>query len=1104
MSRIPNLDNLKKGFQAPPIDGSLSVPQIYDWHLIHNVHYPVFLYQSEDGGAKKDVVLTYGHVVPAAHEAGRYISRATGVSIDPSVKLKPVIAVMSASDSITLFTTLLGMMRSGILVYLISPRNSPVAVAHLLSAKQVHHLVVSAEPHVQQLAHEAVEELKKNKNIKVDMLPMPRFEDLYHCTPADVSSEGPSDFDPLPKRSDTLSEPMYIVHSSGSTAFPKPVAYTSRMQLQLCRSVATSAFDWCGEVFAVHGLPMFHLAGLGSMTNIIAVGNILAVFPPVFPTVIPTPESTFRGAIDSGATLVFAMPSNIESWTKDATKVDSLRLMKAVIFGAAPIQDSVGAHLVHVGVRMYNLYGLSEAGCISEFLGSDWKYFSLNPVCKDAVRFKSLDDGTYEIIVLNTPNYEIALSNCVYDGHDAYATKDIAEPHPTRKGLWRIVGRLDDQIMLSTGEKTNPGPLESILRGHPMVKDSLMFGRGHFQNGILVAPKDEYKFDHQDKEKLNAFRDAIWYVGVFDMLPDVISNKYGRPMVERMNAYAPRHSRLSKEMILVEDPKRPFQFSAKGFPRRAPVLAEYDADIEALYAEVEATSVPDSNVPEDWTLESAFDFVKQLVHGTMRIKVTAEQNFFLYGCDSLQATWIRSALMKALHAAKVLPSDIELPGNIVYDYPTLNALARCVMTVVSAKSGSTIRASNEQDLLAYVERYVGEFFKEVESQDTSTGPLSNGTTDPVQDVVLLTGSTGSLGTGLLAQLVATDAVAKIYAFNRPSSSSKKTVDRQRELLKLRGYDKGIATSSKVVYVDATMTVDGIAIGDKTVEDEIRSSVTHIIHNAWRVDWKMSLDTFQDCVESVVGLAKLALSSPHHKAPKLLFVSSIGVLRNHRSGTVLEQPITDPKTAFGQGYSESKWVAESILYAIQERTRLRPVIVRIGQVSGSVNGAWNQSDWVPAIVKTSLTLGCFPILKGVCSWLGVQGMAGALVDARDCQYTTLHLLHHRPMPWGVLAQVCADEFGVALVPYGEWFAKLKTAMEEELDVTRRQTLPAGMLLEFLGANLQKQDVEGEETFGMGDISVDKMVEVSQTLREAKSLGPEDVRQWLSFWKSTGFL
>lgn len=49
--------------------------------------------------------------------------------------------------------------------------------------------------------------------------------------------------------------------------------------------------------------------------------------------------------------------------------------------------------------------------------------------------------------------------NTQVDGKDAYATSDLLLPHPTKPGLWKIYGRKDDQIMLSTGEKTNPGPL---------------------------------------------------------------------------------------------------------------------------------------------------------------------------------------------------------------------------------------------------------------------------------------------------------------------------------------------------------------------------------------------------------------------------------------------------------------------------------------------------------------------------------------------------------------------------------------------------------------------------------------------------------------------
>ncbi len=52
----------------------------------------------------------------------------------------------------------------------------------------------------------------------------------------------------------------------------------------------------------------------------------------------------------------------------------------------------------------------------------------------------------------NVVNYEV-------NGQPAYDTNDIVVEHPTKKGWWRIYGRADDQIMHSTGEKTNPGPL---------------------------------------------------------------------------------------------------------------------------------------------------------------------------------------------------------------------------------------------------------------------------------------------------------------------------------------------------------------------------------------------------------------------------------------------------------------------------------------------------------------------------------------------------------------------------------------------------------------------------------------------------------------------
>lgn len=90
-----------------------------------------------------------------------------------------------------------------------------------------------------------------------------------------------------------------------------------------------------------------------------------------------------------------------------------------------------------------------------------------------APRFIPTGDGTYELLLLvrlanSVPrdiNAEIASEtqesestvvatvNTKCDGRDAYATNDLFVPHPSRPGLWKIIGKKDDQITLSTAYK---------------------------------------------------------------------------------------------------------------------------------------------------------------------------------------------------------------------------------------------------------------------------------------------------------------------------------------------------------------------------------------------------------------------------------------------------------------------------------------------------------------------------------------------------------------------------------------------------------------------------------------------------------------------------
>ncbi len=54
------------------------------------------------------------------------------------------------------------------------------------------------------------------------------------------------------------------------------------------------------------------------------------------------------------------------------------------------------------------------------------------------------------------------MTNTKIGDSNAYATKDLFIPHPTKSNLWKIYGRTDDQIMLSTGEKVKEHALPKL------------------------------------------------------------------------------------------------------------------------------------------------------------------------------------------------------------------------------------------------------------------------------------------------------------------------------------------------------------------------------------------------------------------------------------------------------------------------------------------------------------------------------------------------------------------------------------------------------------------------------------------------------------------
>ncbi|KAI0926217.1 hypothetical protein AcV5_008731 [Taiwanofungus camphoratus] len=634
-----------------------------------------------------------------------------------------------------------------------------------------------------------------------------------------------------------------------------------------------------------------------------------------------------------------------------------------------------------------------------------------------------------------------------------------------------------------------------MLNKDPHVFASVMFGRGRFQAGIAVDPKSEFKVDPSDQNKLAEFRNMIW------------------PTIEKMNEYAPQHSRIFKEMILVAKPSKPFQYTAKGTVRRGVTLEDYKDEIDALYNAVEESAQSNIPPPARWDIGSATDFVRAVVGKVMVHAVQGGDDIFQHGCDSLQATWIRNTLSRALHeSAKV--DTRKITSNFVYDHPTIGSLASAVSALglgTSKDEGSSnISLSARTDAMrAMVARYSGDF---PAHQAGSGRPKASG------DVVLVTGTTGSLGCHLLSRLASDPEVGRVYAFNRASRDLKAVGERQRLALIDRGLDAGVLESKKVVVLEGDLTAVNFGLAETTYK-ELHQSVTHIIHNAWRVDFAIGLSSFEPQVKAVRCLINFALSSPLPVPPRLCFTSSMSVFSNLPCSEVGPEHPIEPELAVGMGYAESKWVSEQILYKAAEKSSLKTMVIRVGQICGGMDGAWNAHEWFPSMVQSAAKLGCFPDDNRGVDWIPLELTAAAVIDFRKATNSTntVHLVHPRPVSWHALAAVVAAELSVPLVSYDEWLGKLEQTAssisdsvhekglraESERDTVR--SLRALQLLDlFKGMAKSASDTSARLALGMAELAVTRAVAASPTLADpdARQLGAGDVKRWLGYWRKVG--
>lgn len=727
-----------------------------------------------------------------------------------------------------------------------------------------------------------------------------------------------------------------------------------------------------------------------------------------------------------------------------------------------------------------------------------WNWLRVEGLIEQFIELIPQGSNTFEVVVLD--GWPAKIMSNREDG--AYCTKDLMLQHPEHKNWYKYIGRLDDTLTQTLGEKTNPVPIELAIvststllpvhetsrtvadqrpeqRGNsPLVQECIVFGDGKPQTGALILPSDAGAELSKNKR---AYLDAIW------------------PVIAEANAAAPTHSRILPEMVDVLPYGTEIPVATKLSILRPACYKKFAGIINEIYDRFErGTGAPKRDITDKSEMES---FSRDTILGALGDKaapgLTADTDLFAYGVDSLQATRVRNVISKSLELGDDAP---PLGQNVVYEQPSISQLAQYLLNLKAGnKLGDNSPEAAHKLMLSLVDKWAGQLVKQ--DIEGSAPPPS-----PAGEVVVLTGATGSLGAHILDQLTRREDVASVICLSR-AKSHEDSLRRVHDSLQQRQRHLSPTAMSKIVSLAADVNKPDLGL-DAEQYEQLRLQATSIIHNAWPVNFVLSLASFEEHIGGAVNLLNLALKSPRQVKPSFFFSSSVGTVQGRPDPVVHETFSDSPSTAGGMGYGRSKWVVEKVLERAGAETRGRVGVLRIGQLAGDTEtGVWNETEAWPLMFRSANTTGHLPILEERPNWLPVD-LAGRAIAEIVTSYSTTndnsamsqpsatvyHVLNASPAPWSVVLDGL-QQGGVHFkaVERRQWLEKLAAS---DNDVQRN---PTYKLLGFYQGRIGK---ESERAYM--DFEIHETAKVSPTIGGCKPIDADLVSLWAKNWKQTGFL
>ncbi|KAH8199405.1 hypothetical protein TruAng_006449 [Truncatella angustata] len=872
-------------------------------------------------------------------------------------------------------------------------------------------------------------------------------------------------------------EPLAVLHTSGSTGFPKPIVVKQGSlaiaDAQRLLPKRHGGHPWLAEMEKTGRIflpmPFFHMAGLFLATIYVSLDTPASIGIASRPL---TADLAFKSIKHSGAESTMLPPSVLEEMSQESSHVDCLSKLKMVMFGGGNLSHGAGSKLVDHGTKLGNFISSTEFAPYPIYSQPDpklWQYFHFaSEMGGFDWRKQPGDDNIYQLFVKRKDRHP-GLQGVFYTFPelDEWDTKDLYRPHPTLEDRWSYYGRADDVIVFSNGEKLNPVSLETIVTSHPQIKGVLVVGANRFEPAMILEP-----FKHPETEQeARDLIESVW------------------PLVKEANGDTVAHGQIDQNLITLSNPEKPFLRAGKGTIQRALTVQSYQEEIDQIYGKSEQNqhnSAPPLDIASEERLMESLQQLFTDRFGTP--KLAPETDFFSAGIDSLQVMNACRLISVGLKASGAELSSLLVPREI-YSHPTFRSLAAHLYKL-SKNRGLQGDFEDEEmsEMKIQLERY---------TKDLPVSDLTKPAPNDQDQTIILTGSTGALGSYILVSLCQNSNVKKIICLNRSEDGCK----RQTQVCVSRGLSKDF---DKCEFLQADMSKPYLGL---TVEDydSILSTADRVIHNQWPVNFNMSTASFEPHVRGVRHLVDFSTQAV--KRVPIVFISSIGTLeRWGKESAVPEERIPDLNLSMG-GYGRSKQVASLILDEAATTSGIPVAIIRVGQIAGprQEKGAWNRQEWLPSLIASSLYLGMLPATlanMNAIDWVPIEDVAhiileitgvGSRVPIEDLS-GYFHCVNPDVTTWETLVPAIKEFYGERLekiVSFDVWLNALQKSQGAIEDPNEN---PAIKLLDMY-QGLQQASMAGMPQMRF---AMDRTKAYSKVATDLRAVTPDLMTLWCKQW------